>query len=93
MVWKFKDLSLTWRTRKLPLITLHLATMIGEKTNSLYREITMHLDDKTLQMVIPLDTTDGEEVWNHLEVTYGKTKNSQILAIWEKFLAFKVEPG
>ena len=58
--------------------------------NSLYREIIMHLDDKTLQMVISLDPTDGEEVWNHLQVTYGKIKNSQILAIWEKILGFKV---
>ena len=89
-----KDLSLTWRTRTLPLITIHLATRIGAKNkNSLYRDIIMHLDDKTLQMVISLDTTDGEEVWNHLQVTYGKIKNSLILAIWEEFLGFKVEPG
>ena len=75
-----QDLSLTWRTRKLPLITIHL-TMIGGKIKTLYREINMHLDDKTLRMVIFLDTTDGEEVWNHLQVTYRKIEKSQILAI------------
>ena len=48
--------------------------------NSLSREITMH-HDKTLQMIIALDPTDGEVVWNHLEVTYGKFKTSQILVI------------
>ena len=59
--------------------------MIGGKTNSLYREIIMHLHVKTLRMVISLDTSDGEENWHHVQVTYGKIKNRQILAIWEEF--------
>ena len=93
---------LDWKTRFVSYlenmkITNDYNTLGGDdrrkNKNSLYREINMHLDDKTLQMVISLDTTDGEEVWNHLQVTYGKIKNSQILAIWEEFLGFKVEPG
>ena len=93
LVWKTRFVSYLENKK----ITTDYDTLGDENRrknkNSLNREIIMHLDDKTLQTVISLDTTDGEEVWNYLQVTYGKIENSQILAIWEEFLGFKVEPG
>ena len=69
------DNYLVWKTRFLSYleekgVTKEFNSLEGQarqkNTNTLNREIIMHLDDKTLQMIIALDSTDGEVVWNHL---------------------------
>ena len=93
---------LVWRTRFLSYLETKKVKVNPEESsseetarnkNNMYRELIMHMDDETLQSIISLGTTDGYEVWNHLEKTYGQIKTPQILSLWRSFLDSKLEPG
>ena len=66
---------LVWKTRFVSYLENKKTTTdnntLGEdewrkNKNSSHREMIMHLNNKTLQKVISLVITDGEEAWNHL---------------------------
>ena len=48
----------------------------------LYQEIFMHLNDATLQMIIPQNNMKEFELWNYLQKSFGQIRTSQIIALW-----------
>ena len=91
MVWK-ERFSSYLLTRSLPLKLEDVPTEKQQLAKSqMYREIIMHVDDETLQMLIAINERDGYKVWEYLESTFGKVKVTQIIGMWREFLEIKVK--
>ena len=48
----------------------------------LYQEIFMHLNDATLQKIIPQNNMKEFDLWKYLQKSFGQIRTSQIIALW-----------